>query len=292
MKIKTIILALSCCLLAACGTSNERYVKKAVRTMDKEGLFAVGDEWQAARQQALAASPATLDEAHSLVEQALRVAGGKHSFLKVAADVVTDDTATSWPMPSIEFLNGTVAIITLPPFGGNADEGRRYARTVLDALPDQLDGVVIDLRDNTGGNMYPMIAALHRFLPDDVLLTFRSRKGAQPINAAYVLSTAGLDQQAAIRCPVALLTNERTASSGEATLLCFRGLEQVRVFGAPTAGYASANTTYTLPDGAQMMLTTGCDVARTREEFCDDPIAPDTVTATPRDDALQWLSQQ
>jgi C-terminal processing protease CtpA/Prc len=77
---------------------------------------------------------------------------------------------------------------------------------------------------------------------------------------------------------VAILTNEWTASSGEALLICFRGLEKVRVFGSPTAGYASANTPFPLPDGSKLVLTIGCDVARTGEEFCDDPIAPDTAT--------------
>ena len=92
-----------------------------------------------------------------------------------------------------------------------------------------------------------------------------------------------------ILCPVALLTDDMTASSGEATLLCFRGLASARSFGAPTAGYASANTPYRMPDGSQLVLTTSCDMARTGEIFCDDPIAPDVPTDHPLEDALAWL---
>jgi C-terminal processing protease CtpA/Prc len=88
---------------------------------------------------------------------------------------------------------------------------------------------------------------------------------------------------------VAILTDDHTASSGEATLICFRGLDYVRVFGAPTAGYASANLPCELPGGDHLVLTVGCDVARTGEAFCDDPIAPDVLTATPLEDALTWL---
>lgn len=80
-----------------------------------------------------------------------------------------------------------------------------------------------------------------------------------------------------------------TGSSGEATLLTFRGLDNVRTFGAPTAGYASANKPFDMPDGSELILTTGCDVARTGEVFCDDPIAPDVPTHTPMEDALAWL---
>lgn len=91
---------------------------------------------------------------------------------------------------------------------------------------------------------------------------------------------------------MAILTDDRTASSGEATLICFRGLDYVRVFGGPTAGYASANQPFALPGGDQLILTTGCDVARTGEVFCDDPIAPDVVTDSPLEDALEWIGKR
>lgn len=89
--------------------------------------------------------------------------------------------------------------------------------------------------------------------------------------------------------PIAILTNDWTASSGEATLLCFRGLETVKTFGTPTAGYASANVVQELADGYQLLITTSCDVARTGECFCDDPIEPDVPTDTPLEVALDWI---
>ncbi|MCG7458360.1 S41 family peptidase [Corynebacterium sp. LaCa117] len=66
------------------------------------------------------------------------------------------------------------------------------------------------------------------------------------------------------------------ASSAEVTLLTFRGLDNVRTFGEPTAGYASANVVLDYPDSRSLMLTTAKDKACTGEEFAEDPIAPDT----------------
>jgi len=83
-----------------------------------------------------------------------------------------------------------------------------------------------------------------------------------------------------------------TGSSGEATLLCFRGLENTRTFGIPTAGYASANQSVPMSDGYLLVITTGCDVARTGEVFCDDPISPDVETGTPLEDAIAWIRSQ
>ncbi len=286
---KTPILFLFALLLVACGTPEEQYVKKAVRLMDRHGLFATGEPWKAAKAEALAAKPATMEEAHAVVCKALEVAGGKHSFI-MPADMVTVNVTSEWEMPSVELRDG-IAVIYLPPFSGNDDEGRRYVQTVLDALPDTLSGAVIDLRGNSGGNMYPMIAAVHRFLPDD-LLRFRNRKGSIPVDNDYILNVVGIARQAMIDCPVAILTNELTASSGEATLLCFRGLQNMRVFGTPTAGYASSNVPYPMPDGSQLVLTVGSDVARTGEEFCDDPIVPDSLTESPMEEAIAWLLKQ
>ena len=275
----------------SCSDSNKAYVRKAVRIMDKEGLFAEGPDWVAAKAEALATKPSSLEEAQDAVKAALKVAGGKHSFLQDAAEVTQDATSEDWPAPSASFVDGGIVLIKIPPFSGNADEGVKYANAVLDALSEdiQITGAVIDLRDNRGGNMYPMIAAVHRFLPDDEILRFRTRKRTQWIMLQNAIQIAGIVYQGHIDCPIAILTNELTGSSGEAVLLCFRGLENARVFGTPTAGYASANQPFQMSDGAKMWLTTGCDVARTGEAFCDDPIVPDVTTQTPLEDALAWL---
>ena len=284
-----IILAAVALTAVSCTDSNKAYVRKAVRIMDKDGLFAEGPQWDAAKAEALAASPATLEEAQEVVKAALKVAGGKHSFLQDASSVTEDAASEEWPAPSVSAQDDGIVIIKLPPFSGNSAEGVKYAEAVLGALPDGLPGAVIDLRDDRGGNMYPMIAAIHRFLPDGEILRFRTRKRTQWIMLPNALQIAGVKQQARIECPVAILTNEWTGSSGEAVLLCFRGLDGVRVFGVPTAGYASANQPFPLPDGSNLVLTTGCDVARTGEAFCDDPIVPDVTTQTPMEDALAWL---
>jgi len=290
--LQTISLLAACSLLVSCGDANQVYVRKAVRIMDRHGIYAEGAEWEAARADALSAKPASLEEAREIVRSAGLVAGGKHTFLKTEADVTRDATSTEWEMPSVEMTDDGIAIVKLYPFSGNKEEGIKYSTTVLDAVPDSVRGAVIDLRDNTGGDMYPMIAAVHRFIQKDDILRFRSRKRTQRIPLSFVVQVAGIERKSLIECPVAILTNEWTASSGEAVLLCFRGLEHVRVFGAPTAGYASANQPFTLPDGSHLVLTTGCDVARTGEVFCDDPIEPDQLTETPLEDALAWIAQQ
>ena len=287
---KTILLLLTACDMFSCGDPNTRYVKKAIRIMDKHGIYAQGPEWENAKQEALEARPSTLEEAQEIVIKAGKVAGGKHTFLLTTEEVTENDTST-WEMPAVEWLENDVAVIKLPAFSGNREEGVKYANTVLEAVPETLQGVIIDLRGNRGGNMYPMIAAVHRFLPDDVILKFSSRQRPMSVYTDFVMRSVGIEKQSQIHCPVALLTDEWTASSGEAVLICFRGLENTRTFGSPTAGYCSCNQPFPLPGGSQLVLTTGEDIARTGETFCDDPIEPDVLTETPLEDALEWLAK-
>ena len=266
------------------------YVKTAVALMDRQGLFAEGTEWESARQRALDAEPADMDEAYVVVREALKVAGGKHSFL-ISPETVQENDTSKWEMPVVTVDTDGVAIIRLPEFLGNKEEGRKYVSAVLDGLPDELTGAVIDLRGNTGGNMYPMTASVHRFIGDgENMLRFRSRKRTQAIPLSYVLRIQGVEERPLYDCPVALLTDSLTASSGEALLICFRGLDNVRTFGGSTAGYASANVPIPMSDGSHLVITTSCDMARTDEVFCDDPIAPDVFTETPLDDALAWIA--
>lgn len=289
---KRISIILAALLIVSCGDANRQYVRKAIRIMDKQGLFAEGPDWESAKAEALSATPASLEDAQEVVRTAAKVAGGKHSFLQLVGSVVADATS-EWPSPTVTFSEGGIPVVSLPHFSGNHEEGVKYASAVLSAIPEEIPGVVIDLRGNTGGNMYPMIAAVHRFLPnDDQTLRFRTRSRTQWIPLTYAVQSAGVQQQSRIECPVAILTDSLTASSGEATLICFRGLDHVRVFGGPTAGYASANQPFPLPGGDHLVLTTGCDVARTGEVFCDDPIAPDVPTDTPLEDALGWINNQ
>ncbi len=275
-------------LILSCSEP-QRYVHKAVRVMDKNGLYAEGAQWDSAKRVALQSNPQTMDDAYSVVRKALKVAGGKHSFL-VPASSVAEDKEREWEMPSVSILDNNIASVKLPPFHGNREEGIKYASSVIDGIPDDISGIIIDLRGNVGGNMYPMIAAVHRFIPDgDDMLRFKTRKRTSGIPRSYVLRVESVTEKSYLDCPVAILTDSLTASSGEATLLCFRGLKNVMTFGCPTAGYASSNCPYSMPDGSSLVLTTGCDVARTGEVFCDDPIAPNVPTINPETDAMDWL---
>lgn len=282
--------------IIGCSSPNEIYVRDAIQQMDRKGLYAKGEEWEAMKKEALSQEPETLEEAQAIINKAAKVAGGKHSYLLPADKVQAREKRSNEEVsPSIIMREDGICMIHLPAFAGDDVNCLRYARTVLDSIPETIKGVCIDLRGNHGGNMYPMIAAVHRFLPDDIFLKFKMRRRFQsvmPINKEFVAKVVGIDIEPRINCPVAILTDDATASSGEAVLLSFRGLDNARVFGSPTAGYASANESIIFYNGSILALTVSCDIARTGEVFCDDPIVPDVETGSPEEDAISWLKDR
>ena len=291
-----LVLGLTACSLSDDQSTPYGYVKSSIRIIDKYALYADGD-WSVERKTYLdeAKSLDNFDEAHELVKNALAFAGGKHSTLLAP---VTDTASYEEMAPEAYMLEDGIAYVKLPAHSGVKVSDDVYTHTVLDFLQGHLDaaGVVIDLRDNRGGNMYPMISAVAPLLPDGILLKFQTRKRTSPISLDFVVRSMGLNPVEMAKfpgdTPIAILTNDMTGSSGEATLLCFRGLENARTFGAPTAGYASSNQVFPMSDGYSLVLTIGRDVARTGEVFCDDPIEPDVLTESPLEDAVAWIQRR
>lgn len=279
--------------------SAERYGKDALATIGKNGIYSGSDEWKSTYEECLKMieNAESYEDTYPAIKKALSVCGGKHSMLMTKSESQSTSDSYDEVLPTVS-LNGDIAVIKLPDFLGTAEAGRKYAKVAEDFIHenrDKIKGVVLDLRGNTGGDMGPMATAVSSLLPDGELMYYHYRSYDVPVTLKDgVISNAGtggksLYPDKKLKVPVAILTDGMTASSGEALTLCFRGLENVKTFGTPTAGYTSVNMLYSLYDGAQMYLTVAFDKARTGEIFKETSIEPDVATDSPLEAALEWL---
>lgn len=279
--------------------SAERYGKDALATIGKNGIYSGSDEWKSTYEECLKMieNAESYEDTYPAIKKALSVCGGKHSILMTKSESQSTSDSYDEVLPTVS-LNGDIAVIKLPDFLGTAEAGRKYAKVAEDFIHenrDKINGVVLDLRGNTGGDMGSMATAVSSLLPDGELMYYHYRSYDVPVTLKDgVISNAGtggksLYPDEKLKVPVAILTDDMTASSGEALTLCFRGLENVKTFGAPTAGYTSVNMLYSLYDGAQMYLTVAFDKARTGEIFKETSIEPDVATDSPLEAALEWL---
>lgn len=279
----------------------QEYVRQAVKFMDAQGIYSETEKWKTVREETLKKATAigSYEEAYPLLDNALKAVGGKHS--KLIAPDKKESGCASVKMPECEIRPDRIFICRLPEFTGDSKQGMEYASSVNEKIrqhKDEIKGVIIDLRGNTGGDMGPMVAAVSSLLEDGTLMNFGIKGTLRPVTLTDGCvsgggSTVKIDTPFKLTgVPVAVLQDNMTASSGEAVLICFRGLDYAKTFGTASAGYCSSNNVIRLFDGAVMQLTIGTDKARTGEEFCEDAIAPDEETDAPEDAAVEWILGQ
>jgi C-terminal processing protease CtpA/Prc len=248
---------------------------------------------------AMAAGATHTSDVYPAIRAMLKALNDHHSFLLVpdkASRMKTTGVAKTPPV--VELKPGEIGYVDMPGFAGtNPHAGALFSegiRADIEKLaPETRCGWIVDLRRDTGGNMWPMLAALEPFLARQQLGAFVFAKGNVTPWRIRTRADGNMDLQHA---NVAVLTGPHTASSGEAVTVAFRGRDNTRSFGLPTRGLSTANSTIDLPDGSRMLLTTAVDQDRTGRRY-GNQIEPDQIvvadTQAGRDTTLavasQWL---
>jgi len=179
-----------------------------------------------------------------------------------------------------------------PAGGGDDTYVRDGARVVRNLDRSRPCGWIVDLRANHGGSMGPMLTVLAPLLAGDTLGYFvypsgRRTPWALRDGQLFVGDRADSPRTNRYRLsrpapPVAILIGTPTASAAEATLISFRGQPDVRSFGRPTHGLATANVVHRLSDGAYLQITVADEADRTGHVYPEhSPIPPDQSTPAP-----------
>jgi C-terminal processing protease CtpA/Prc len=239
--------------------------------------------------------------------------GEKHTHLvpaatwnKIMAGQLSSEGRTGAdPMPTSE-RRGGIGYLTLPPHAGLPASDTKYVTGLRDALTAMHKaGVcryVVDLRQNTGGSMQPMIAGLSSLLgpppygywdTDDTLQPWDIPNRPLALDGSRVadyIATAPVQ----LSVWVAVLLDRRTRSAGEFTAIAFEGRPRTRFFGEPSGGFVSTNVPVTLPDGSILAVSTGWSRDRLKRPY-RVAVVPDEETS-PGDATLAaaeaWLRRQ
>jgi len=254
---------------------------------------------------AAAAGAQSPSEVHPAITMLLARLGDHHSFImKPQATRQFQTAGTQNPRPVVEASNDSIGYISVPAHSGAERLAMlAYAKDVQDSLASTLPRAgckwVVDLRRNGGGNMWPMLGGLRPFLGDVGLGSFVSAAGSAPLWRAGAVDVRPTSALAALDSAyVAVLTGPRTASSGEAVTISFRGRPRTRSFGLPTMGLSTANSGFMLPDSSMIQLTVSVEADRTGRRY-GEKIDPDEVipegapgTDVQLDRAKAWLKSQ
>lgn len=257
--------------------------------LEREALYRNNVDWPAARKRlaSLQAYPGAL---HTALREIISESTGGHGAWmtlarkreatersrQVGADAVARatvagavDARIGWVV--IEGYAATPGGTRQDAFNQDIQRALRWQEVIRGKDSGDRCGWIVDLRSNSGGNMWPMllgVAPLLRTSPTGVeeVGSFATARASQrwsltptmvQIEGRPMLGFGrpgySLKQPGA---PVAVLVGSNTGSSGEATMLSFRGRPQARSFGQSTAGFSTSNDTRPLVDGSVLAITT------------------------------------
>lgn len=302
--------------------ASRRYLSEFLKLIDKNALYRDSVDFKSIKKNAfsLAKGAKTTGDCYESFRYVIQKLNDRHSFFW------TPDQAKAWksgaaageeePAPLIyshgRVIDGRFGYISMPMFlKGDSISIQAFADSLQGLIrsldSETIEGWVLDLRENHGGNCWPMLAGIGPVLGEGVAGYFvdtRNRAswyykaGGSYSNETRITQVSRAPYQLKRPNPkVAVLTGPGTTSSGEVVAVSFRGRPNTRSFGEATGGYSTGNQNYTLSDGAMLFLASSVYADR-KMNLYGKKINPDeeiisTSTTLAGDEtltrALAWL---
>lgn len=166
---------------------------------------------------------------------------------------------------------GDVGYLGVPSFEGD-DVGGALSRSLDAHLANGAQGLVLDLRGNTGGSILQGLQVLDRFIADGVLGFRRVRGVSVPI--AYA-------NPRAVAQPLVVLVDEATASTAEIVAGALQAYGRAQLVGSVTAGKGIGQSAIELSDGAEIQLVSFEWLLPGFRSIDGSGLRPDVEVATP-----------
>jgi len=160
-------------------------------------------------------------------------------------------------------------------------------KALADLTADRdLQGLVLDLRNNPGGLLDQSFQVADLFIDDGVIVSTRGRMADQ--NVEYQAHPGGPDYS----FPMVVLVNEGTASASEIVAGALQDHKRALILGTRTFGKGSVQTIIPLPDGAGLRMTTARYYTPNGTSIQAKGITPDvTVASRPAEPAGETKQQ-
>ena len=173
------------------------------------------------------------------------VARGKHYEKTVSFSILRGYVTEQTVMYHVYALDSTVGVVKITGFD------RATPNQLFAAVQDLLDGgctrLVVDVRNNPGGELQGICSVLDYLLPYGPVIRTIDRDGNEEV--IYRSDAKALD------VPMAVLVNENTASAAELFCSALQDYEKAVIVGTQTYGKGSMQTIRQLSDGSGLSVT-------------------------------------
>ncbi len=164
--------------------------------------------------------------------------------------VVTREEINISNVPYYGLLEGNIAYIVLQSFSENA--GRNVSNALTELKKDnEIKGIILDLRGNTGGLLTEAVNVANIFLEkDETIVQIKGRKKS----IQQVFRT--LNNPVDIESPLAVLIDKASASASEIVAGALQDLDRGIIVGQRSYGKGLVQNTRDLSFGAKIKMTT------------------------------------
>ncbi|HTD07146.1 S41 family peptidase [Undibacterium sp.] len=186
--------------------------------------------------------------------------------------IASTQAALSKPLvQNVRTEHGMVLRLTPPQVTDITEKGRQeYVSGILKNLSSDADAasacaLVVDLTEQKGGNAWPPLILMQPLFSDGNMSRFVKRDNLRlPIFSTTILRELAEQNGSGQSNPlqrfavqdIAIITGPDTSSAGEMLTMALLGEgARVRSFGWKTKGFMTANRTFTMPDGALLVLS-------------------------------------
>jgi len=238
----------------------------------------------------------------------LRKVGDRHSFWVSRATMENFSKKQKDSLGfSYQLLEGTIGYLNMPGFlSTDNNVVNEFANQIHNAIKEldsrnDITGWIVDLRNDNGGNMWPMVLGLNPLIGTDEIpgyfagkqnTSLTDWKVTSPSNGVAIVTGYRVKKPAT---KIAVLYGKKTASSGEMTAICFIGKPNCRSFGEPTGGFTTGNQIFNLSDDNIFVLASTYVLDRNKKMYTGS-IIPDVLIeksadVNVMDEARAWLKQ-
>ncbi len=292
----------------------EIYLHEVMDVMEANHIYKNEIDWTTLKERVIDTARSVEPRYKKLVgiRQALTLLGDNHSYLIASNgqyiggfNPLHCESETNFFLPKPE----NIGYVRVTGFSGagNDEPSIAFAQAIQDEIKAQdsesLKGWIVDLRRNTGGNMYPMLAGIGPILGDGVAGYFIDADGNSH-SFSYTNGVASYDGSPGTQIAnphqlikpnpkVAVLLDEECGSSGEAIAAAFSGRENTRSFGKSTCGVSTGIVGFELSDRSSIGLAVSIMADRNLQAFGgrippDEEVDPDVILQR----AAEWIESE
>ncbi len=161
-------------------------------------------------------------------------------------------------------LPGNIGYLRLPGMMLDTSQYNKKAQQLADSLyaleQSGATKIIIDLRLNAGGTMFPMIAGVTSLLGNGKFIGGANSEGvvqemSVAANGKFYSADGGMAEvsnscsKLSPKTTVVVLTSNLTGSAGECVAVAFKGRKHTRFIGEPTAGFTIGNNGHWIIEG-------------------------------------------